>query len=198
MRFAYFAHSISSDWNNGNAHFQRGVLRELVRAGHEVRAFEPVDGWSRTNLLADQGAAALAPFTAHFPELSPIAYSLEALDLDEALDGVDVVIVHEWNPPELVSGLAQKRLRGGSFKLLFHDTHHRSVSDPKAIASCELEGYDGVLAFGEAVRQRYLARGWARRVWTWHEAADTRLFHPLASEERWGDVVWIGNWGDDE
>jgi spore maturation protein CgeB len=198
MRFAYFAHSISSDWNNGNAHFQRGVLRELVRAGHEVRPFEPIDGWSRTNLVAEQGAAALGRFTEHFPELSPIEYRLETLDLDEALDGADVVIVHEWNPPELVARLGQKRLRGGSFKLLFHDTHHRSVSDPKAISAYDLEGYDGVLAFGEAVRQRYLARGWARRVWTWHEAADTRLFRPLATEERWGDVVWIGNWGDDE
>lgn len=198
MIFAYFAHSISSDWNNGNAHFQRGVLRELARASHEVRAFEPVDGWSRTNLLAEQGPQALEAFKASFPELAPIEYRLDSLDLDRALDGVDVVIVHEWNPAELVSALGQKRLRGGRFKLLFHDTHHRSASDPKAISGFDLDGYDGVLAFGEAVREKYLARGWARRVWTWHEAADTRLFRPLRSDERWGDVVWIGNWGDGE
>jgi spore maturation protein CgeB len=198
MIFAYFAHSISSDWNNGNAHFQRGVLRELVRAGHAVRAFEPADGWSRSNLIAEQGEAALERFAASFPELSPIAYEPAALDLDRALDGVDVAVVHEWNAPELVAALGQKRLRGGRFKLLFHDTHHRSVSDPNAISGYDLEGYDGVLAFGEAIRERYLARGWARRVWTWHEAADTRLFRPMVSQERWGEVVWIGNWGDDE
>jgi spore maturation protein CgeB len=198
MIFAYFAHSLSSDWNNGNAHFQRGVLRELSHAGHQVRAFEPVDGWSRVNLVAEQGEPALDKFRADFPELSPIQYRLSTLDLDQALDGVDVVVVHEWNEPQLVSALGQRRLRGGRFKLLFHDTHHRSVSDPGAISGYELEGYDGVLAFGEAVREKYLARGWARRVWTWHEAADTRLFRPLPSDERWGDVVWIGNWGDDE
>ena len=198
MRFAYFAHSIRSDWNNGNAHFQRGLLRELVSAGHEVRAFEPTDGWSLRNLLAEQGAGALDDFAKCFPELSPIEYRLASIDLDRALDGIDVAIVHEWNPPELVSRLGRMRLAGGRFKLLFHDTHHRSSSDPKAISDCELEGYDGVLAFGEAVRETYLARGWARRVWTWHEAADTRLFHPMETDGHWGHVVWIGNWGDDE
>ena len=198
MRFAYFAHSIRSDWNNGNAHFQRGLLRELVSAGHEVRAFEPTDGWSLRNLLAEQGAGALDDFAKCFPELSPIEYRLASMDLDRALDGIDVAIVHEWNPPELVSRLGRMRLAGGRFKLLFHDTHHRYSSDPKAISDCELEGYDGVLAFGEAVRETYLARGWARRVWTWHEAADVRLFRPIRGQHREGDLVWVGNWGDGE
>jgi spore maturation protein CgeB len=35
-------------------------------------------------------------------------------------------------------------------------------------------------------------------VWTWHEAADTRVFRPLPGEQAEGDVVWVGNWGDDE
>jgi spore maturation protein CgeB len=34
-------------------------------------------------------------------------------------------------------------------------------------------------------------------VWIWHEAADVRVFAPRA-EPRTGDVVWVGNWGDDE
>ena len=41
MRLAVFTHSLASCWNHGNAHFLRGVLRELVRAGHEVAAYEP-------------------------------------------------------------------------------------------------------------------------------------------------------------
>jgi spore maturation protein CgeB len=62
----------------------------------------------------------------------------------------------------------------------------------------DLSGYDGVLAFGEALSQVYRRWGWGDRVWTWHEAADTRRFHPPASEgERFG-LVWIGNWGDGE
>jgi spore maturation protein CgeB len=55
-----------------------------------------------------------------------------------------------------------------------------------------------VLAFGEAIRRRYVENRWARRVWTWHEAADTHLFRPLPEVRPDGDLVWIGNWGDDE
>ncbi|WP_223252112.1 hypothetical protein [Paracoccus mutanolyticus] len=40
--------------------------------------------------------------------------------------------------------------------------------------------------------------GWGDRVWTWHEAADTRLFHPPAQETAREGLVWIGNWGDGE
>src|SRR5205823_932096 len=34
--------------------------------------------------------------------------------------------------------------------------------------------------------------------WTWHEAADIRLFHPPAEESARSGLVWIGNWGDGE
>ena len=43
MRIAYFTHSLASCWNHGNAHFLRGVLRELMASGHAVVAYEP--GW---------------------------------------------------------------------------------------------------------------------------------------------------------
>ena len=33
MKVAYFTHALSSCWNHGNAHFLRGVLRELVACG---------------------------------------------------------------------------------------------------------------------------------------------------------------------
>ena len=95
MRFAYFAHSILSDWNNGNAHFQRGVLRELVHAGHEVRAFEPAESWSRTNLIGERGDQFADRFKAQFPELTVLDYDLVSLDLEWALDGVDAVVVHK-------------------------------------------------------------------------------------------------------
>ena len=58
MRALFYTHSLVSDWNHGNAHFLRGVLRELQRLGHETRVLEPANGWSRTNLMADAGRAA--------------------------------------------------------------------------------------------------------------------------------------------
>lgn len=50
---------------------------------------------------------------------------------------------------------------------------------------------------GEVVRRRYLEMGWAERAWTWHEAADHRLFRPLDNRRLDGDLVWIGSWGDE-
>jgi spore maturation protein CgeB len=197
MRVLYYTHSLVSDWNHGNAHFLRGILRDLQSRGHETLALEPQDAWSRQNLLADGGEEAIAAFHRTFPTLVSRQYG-EDFDHEAALDAADVVIVHEWTDPALVARVGQARKRGGRFTLLFHDTHHRAVSATGEIGAMDLSGYDGVLAFGEALRERYLKAGWGRQVWTWHEAADDALFHPRPGEPEEGDLVWIGNWGDDE
>jgi len=198
MTFAFFYHSLISDWNHGNAHFLRGVVAELLDRGHGVRVFEPRDGWSITHLIDEHGPEAVEQFHRAFPNLESRRYRPGRLDLDRALEGVDVVLVHEWNPPELVERLGRRRANTGGFRLFFHDTHHRAVTDRHSIAAFELDAYDGVLAFGESLRQRYLREGWEQQVWTWHEAADTRVFHPREQIERDRDLVWIGNWGDGE
>ncbi|MBV9468389.1 MAG: glycosyltransferase [Abitibacteriaceae bacterium] len=199
MRIALFYHSLLSDWNHGNAHFLRGVATELIARGHEVQIYEPQDAWSLKNLLEEQGKGVLSGFHAAYPQLRSIRYELSSLDLDEALNEVDLVIVHEWNEHELVRRVGQHRKRHQHYRLLFHDTHHRAVTDAKSIAAYDLRYYDGVLAFGNIVRDLYLKNGWAKRAWTWHEAADTRIFKPLHSRRKTqGDLVWIGNWGDDE
>jgi len=99
----------------------------------------------------------------------------QGFDHERATAGADVVIVHEWTDPALVAQLGLLRRRGGGFRLLFHDTHHRAVSDRDAIASMLLQDYDGILAFGETLRQRYLQLGWGARVFTWHERAGGRM-----------------------
>lgn len=197
MRIVYFTHSLLSCWNHGNAHFLRGVLRELGALGHDVVALEPEGNWSLTNLIRDHGDAGLAPFRAAYPELRTMSYGAD-VDLDALTDGADLVIMHEWNEPSLVARLGGMRAQGARFTLLFHDTHHRAVSDPDAIRAFDLSGYDGVLAFGEALSEVYRSWGWRNRVWTWHEAADTRHFRPPAQEEAREGIVWIGNWGDGE
>jgi spore maturation protein CgeB len=65
------------------------------------------------------------------------------------------------------------------------------------MARYDLSGYAAVLAFGAAITAVYRERSWHDRVFTWHEAADHRLFRPLGGE-RTRDVAWIGNWGDGE
>ncbi|MGH9307872.1 MAG: CgeB family protein [Vicinamibacterales bacterium] len=198
MRIVIFCHSLISDWNHGNAHFLRGIVAELIDRGHDVRVYEPDDGWSRRQLLADAGPRAIAGFHRAFPALTSMPADLDRLDLDEALEGASLVLVHEWNPHALVERIGRHRTRAGRYTLFFHDTHHRSVTDMEAMAAYDLQHYDGVLAFGDVIRARYIDRGWGRRAWTWHEAADTRVFQPLPAVQQQRDVVWIGNWGDEE
>ncbi|MBP7147062.1 MAG: glycosyltransferase [Acidobacteria bacterium] len=197
-RVVLFYHSLVSDWNHGNAHFLRGVASELLARGHEVAVYEPADGWSAANLRAEQGTEPFERFRRAYPGLASRTYALDRLDLDEATDGADLVLVHEWNDPELVARLGRHRAASPGYRLLFHDTHHRAASDSGAIAAFDLEHYDGVLAFGESLRELYLSRGWAAACWTWHEAADTRVFRPLPCAKPVGDLVWVGNWGDEE
>lgn len=198
MRFALFYHSLISDWNHGNAHFLRGICTELLSQGHEVAVFERANGWSLRNLREAYGEQPLADFKHAYPQLQSHFYEPEDLDLGVALESADVVIVHEWNDPKLVARIGRHRLRA-SYRLLFHDTHHRAVSAPGELLAYDLTGYDGVLAFGDILRQIYLEQGWVRRAWTWHEAADTRIFKPLERTIPVSlDLAWVGNWGDNE
>ncbi len=197
MRFLFYTHSLVSDWNHGNAHFLRGVMRDLIRRGHDAVAMEPADSWSRLNLFREQGAAAVETFKAALPELRSIAYGPD-FPHEDRLQQADVVVVHEWTDPALVARIGRARAAGGRFTLLFHDTHHRAVSSREDIAAFDLEHYDGVLVFGETLKERYLQAGWGRRVFTWHEAADISIFHPMPEIEKTSDLIWVGNWGDDE
>jgi spore maturation protein CgeB len=198
MRFVLFTHSITSDWNHGNAHFLRGILRALSRAGHQTLACEPEDGWSLRNLRGEpNGPKAMAEFAEAFREIAVHRYGADP-DLDMLLDGADVVIVHEWTDPVLVAAIGVKRRTGGRFTLLFHDTHHRAVSAEAQMAALDLQHYDAVLAFGAVLSETYRRRGWGQRVFTWHEAADTELFHPCPDIAAERDLVFVGNWGDDE
>lgn len=197
MNISMFYHSIISDWNHGNAHFLRGVVSELISRGHQVKVYEPEDAWSVQNLVNEHGRQQLKEYQKVYPQLSSIRYQYKELDLGKELADQDLVIVHEWNEPDLVKAIGRHHSHNQQYKLLFHDTHHRSISD-SSLAKYELSNYDGVLAFGSVIRDIYLSKGWAGKAWTWHEAADTNVFKPVESAASAGDIVWIGNWGDEE
>ncbi len=199
-RIVYLAHSIRSDWNNGNAHFLRGLLRGLQVLGHSVAALEPESGWSYTNLLAEgeRGLRSLAQFQAIYPELEVCTWSsTEDAALERTLRDAEIVIVHEWAEPALINRVMALRERW-QFHTLFHDTHHRASSSPEELGRLRVAEFDGILAFGEALRRVYRERWGAERVWTLHEAADITVFQPQPEVPVTRDLVWIGNWGDGE
>jgi spore maturation protein CgeB len=198
VNFVLFYHSFRSCWNHGNAHFLRGICRELVRRGHGVAVYEAEDAWSAVNALQDGGGAALEEAARLVPGVAQHRYHLASLDLDCALSDADVVLVHEWNDPELIARVGRRRREGGRFRLLFHDTHHCAVTQPDRIGRFDLDAFDAVLAFGAVLRDIYRGLGWGHRAFTWHEAADTALFRPQPSVAKQTDVIWVGNWGDGE
>lgn len=199
MKIAIFCHSLLSDWNHGNAHFLRGVCLELLARGVDLQVYEPANAWSVQNLLEDAGPHGLVRFASAYPSLRSRRYEERQLDLDEALAGADLVLVHEWNSPELVRRIGEHHAEHQDYSLFFHDTHHRSLTAANEMSRYDLSNYDAVLAFGDVVRRTYLENNWARRAYTWHEAADVRTFCPRVSPREFvGDLVWIGNFGDDE
>lgn len=200
MKIVLFYHSLLSDWNHGNAHFLRGVVAELLLRGHTVQVYEPRTSWSLQNLQAEHGNEPIHAFHRAYPTLKNVSvqYDPESLDLNVVLDGADLVIVHEWSDHALVHRVGAHRAAGGQYKLLFHDTHHRLVTEPTAMQAYDLTHYDGVLAFGDVLSELYIERRLAKRAWTWHEAADTHVFRPVADQPAEGDLVWVGNWGDEE
>src|SRR4051812_24826842 len=113
-----FYHSLISDWNHGNAHFLRGIVAELLARDHQVEVYEPANAWSVENLVRDHGLRAIDEFHRAFPKLASHRYT--RLDLDQVLDGADVVIVHEWNDHDLVRRIGEARARSNSFRLFFH------------------------------------------------------------------------------
>lgn len=197
MQIKLFYHSLYSDWNHGNAHFLRGMVTEMIAEGNDVEVYESVDNWSLQNLEKDSDFDYTKEFSKYYPGLKSSFYNPDIFDLDRELATADLVLVHEWNDPELVARIGEVRKNSDHFKLLFHDTHHRSISKKEEMAKYDLQHFDGVLAFGNVIRDIYRNENWTQNVWTWHEAADTNVFRPRKRQLK-GDLVWIGNWGDNE
>lgn len=198
MKIVMFYHSGYSDWNHGNAHFLRGTIKALQGRGHEVVLYEPESGWSLQNLLKEHGAEKMDEFRSYYPTIVPQFYNCsKPLNAERIFKDADVVIVHEWNPHDLIAEIGKYKKEFG-FKLIFHDTHHRAVSEPESMAAYDFSNYDGALVFGQVLKNLYVKNNWFKNVWSWHEAADADLFKPYRNEPKQGDLVWIGNWGDEE
>ena len=194
-RFAFFYQSVISDWNHGNAHFLRGMMRALQTRGHSVVCYEQVDNWSLSNLLS-VNANAVDEFVAQFPDLRFEQYELgPGLEqwAKERLAATEIAVVHEWNAPELIR-LVGRMCRDLGVRAFFHDTHYRVVLDDAYRASLGLQDYEDILAYSPSVAERYRQLGFDR-VHVLHEAADVTVFAPLPIPKM-TDVVFVGNYGD--
>ena len=203
MRFVMFYHSLVSDWNHGNAHFLRGVARELLRRGAtRCVVYEPADGWSR----AEPGRPITA--SSRWPRSPGLSRARAADALRRARRSISTprstgpmwCIVHEWNDAGAGRrGSARTGRRRPLRAVLPRHAPPRGHARRRRWRAYDLAPLRRRARLRRAcIRDLYCENGWAARAWTWHEAADTRLFAPLPGEARDGDLVWIGNWGDDE
>jgi spore maturation protein CgeB len=196
-RFALFYQSVVSDWNHGNAHFLRGIMRALQARGHTCVCYEDAANWSLQNLL-QVNPHAIDDFRARFPDLAFERYVLdETLEdwLRARLADTDVAIVHEWNDARVVR-LVGSISRELGVRALFHDTHYRVVLDDDWRAQLQLDRFERILAYSPSVAERYRALGFPNsNVSVLHEAADTTIYAPLDVPKS-TDVVFVGNYGD--
>jgi spore maturation protein CgeB len=200
MKLVIFCHSLTSDWGHAAAHAIRGAVGELQAGGHAVDVYEPEDGWSRKSLLADQGQAALVAFATRFPALRSRRYRPGEPNLDRALAGADAVIVDEWTDPALIAAIGAHRATRGTYRLLFHDGHHRPLSDRPAWDALELACYDAALVGDGALADAYARRiHRVHGVHLWPDAADLRVLDRRDRSAGFepppiSDLVWIGDY----
>jgi hypothetical protein len=109
-----------------------------------ARLSEPSDAWSLKNLIAEQGEM-------ERPRVGQA--HLYTLDLTIPATTGRNGTTTSW------SGVWANIARARNYRLLFHNMHHRSITDAKSVAAYDLSNYDGVLAFGEVIRDLYLSRG---------------------------------------
>lgn len=186
MRFRFFYPSLLSDWNNPGASAVRGLAMELLLRGHEVVGYEPRGGGSLEAMLAAHGHGPVARFHAAYPGLASRRYDPATLDLDDALAGTHLVLVHGATDPALTARLIEHRARRGGYRLLLHTA-------PPALAG-DCAGFDAVLSDGPAPREP----GRPAAI-DWPAAADTRVFQPQPARAAApaSDVVWVGDCPDD-
>ena len=204
MRFAFFYHTVRSDWNNGHAHFLRGVMRALQALGHESVCYEEAGNWSVSNLVHDHGLGPLVQFRRRFPFVRVRLYDPSRMatlerQLARELSGVDVVLMDEWpavENQELTDLLIRLRRTCG-YTLLLRDAHYRILTQPVDLRR-RLEEFDAVLAYGPSMADEYRHRFGLRAVHVVHEAADTALFRPVPPDPNrpMDDAIFVGNWGD--
>ena len=199
MKIAYFTHSLLSCWNHGNAHFLRGVLRELSAAGHEVVAFEPRRGWSLANLLRDHGEAGLGPVPrALIPNSPPSSF-----DDDDDLDGTaapDATSSSCMNgtSPALVAAIGATAPAGRAVHVAVprypSSRRERSGRDPRASTSTAMTA-----CWPSAQRSpRSIAAGAGATAFSSGTRPRIRAVPPAGRRRARDGLVWIGNWGDEE
>ena len=193
LRIVILGLSITSSWGNGHATTYRGLVRELVRRGHDVLFLERDVPWyaqNRDQPKARHGRLAL--------------YS----DLDElrrvharAVGDADLVIVGSYVPDGVEVGDWVQSQADGLTAFYDIDTPvtlaKLAVGDTSYLAARQIPGYDMYLSFTGGPTQQRLEREYgspAARVL--YCSVDPELYYPENVAQDW-DLGYMGTYSDD-
>jgi spore maturation protein CgeB len=195
FRFVILGLSITSSWGNGHATTYRGLVRELVRRGHDVHFIERDVPWYAQNRdLPDP------PFgrTSLYRNLDEL-HDCFAEDVREA----DVVIVGSYVPNGVAVGEWVQR-EGGGVKVFYDiDTPvtlaKLARGDHEYLAPAQIARYDVYLSFTGGPTLRRLEREYgspmARVLYC---SVDPQLYFPQPQPQpaRW-DLGYMGTYSYD-
>jgi spore maturation protein CgeB len=197
MRFAIFGLTVSSSWGNGHATLWRGLIRALVRKGHEVAFFErDVPYYASTrdlHRLPDGARLVLYP---DWPSVTEEAAG--------AVADADVAMVTSYCADGPLAAELAVDKRGGISVFYDLDTpvtlaRLEAGERPVYLPTHGLGDFDLVLSYtgGEALRRLQTMLG-ARRVAPLYGHVDPDQHRPVEPRGRFdADLSYLGTYADD-
>ncbi len=196
MKVVVFGLTVSSSWGNGHATLWRGLLKALIRRGHEVVFFERDTDYYRDNrdLHALDGGALV-----FYPDWAAVA-ARAAREIAEA----DVALVTSYCPDALAAGRAV--LDGPRALRVFYDLDTPvtlaaldGAARPAYVGPDGFAGYDLVLSYtGGPALDALATRLGARRVAPLYGHVDPELHRPVPRDARFAaDLSYLGTYAAD-
>jgi spore maturation protein CgeB len=193
LRIVILGLSITSSWGNGHATTYRGLVRELVAAGHDVLFLERDLDWYAENRDLPQ-----PPYgqTEIYQRLS----ELKARFADEVREA-DLVVVGSFVPQGTSVGRWVTRIARGVTAFYDIDTPvtlARLASRDAGYITAELiPAYDLYLSFtGGPTLERLQVEYGARSARPLYCSVDPELYYPDRVKQRW-DLGYMGTYSDD-
>jgi spore maturation protein CgeB len=193
MKIVILGLSITSSWGNGHATTYRGLVRELVRRGHDVLFLERDVPWYAQNRDLPQ-----PPYgrTVLYPDLPTLQR-----DHADAVGAADLVIVGSYVPDGVAVGDWVQSQASGLTAFYDIDTPvtlaRLERGDTEYLAPRQIAGYGLYLSFTGGPTLARLERDYgspAARVL--YCAFDPTLYYPEPTESAW-DLGYMGTYSDD-
>ena len=183
MRIAFFYPSLIEDSECGTSNFIRGIITQLAEDGDEVKIFQPsTQNHQNSTATPTQNQNTILTFpllnSSRIQILSIAPHPVPLIELEQHLEQIDLVLVHEQSSALLIHTLGELRKNRAPFRLFFHDHLHKILTNPTWILSLNLKHFDGVLTSRTETQRMYLNTGLTRQAWVWKEAIRTDEFKP--------------------